>query len=306
MNVALYLRYSSGSQTEQSIEGQERVCTDYCARENHKIISIYIDRATSASKDTDKRHEFLRMIEDSGKGRFDAVVVYKLDRFARNRYDFAIYKSKLKKNNVEILSATEPISRDPEGILLESMLEGMAEYYSAELSQKVSRGIYQSALKGNFFGGTCPLGYKIENKKYVIDPARAPYVKEIFSRYASGETMKQIIDYMNASGIRTAIGNEWSRNSLRKMLVNEKYIGTYRYKDICLEDAIPAIIDKETFATVAERMRENKSNPARGKASVLYLLSNKLICGHCGAKMTGETGTNSKGMKIPLLHLRSP
>lgn len=139
--ACLYLRYSSSNQTEQSIEGQMHVCQDFCKRHNIRIVEMYIDRATSASKDIEKRVEFLKMIKDSEKGNFDAVIVYKLDRFARSRYDSATYKYRLKRNGVQLVSATENITQDPEGIILESVLEGMAEFYSAELSQKINRGM---------------------------------------------------------------------------------------------------------------------------------------------------------------------
>ena len=162
--VALYVRYSSANQTEQSIEGQIRVCTDFCQRHGFRIVEIYADRATSASKDIEKRVEFLRMIKDSEKKNFQAVIVYKLDRFARSRYDSANYKYRLRKNGVQLISATENISNDPEGIILESVLEGMAEFYSAELSQKINRGMKESAYKHNSIGGVIPLGYKSEGK----------------------------------------------------------------------------------------------------------------------------------------------
>ena len=139
--ACLYLRYSSSNQTEQSIEGQMHVCQDFCKRHNIRIVEMYIDRATSASKDIEKRVEFLKMIKDSEKGNFNAVIVYKLDRFARSRYDSATYKYRLKRNGVQLISATENITQDPEGIILESVLEGMAEFYSAELSQKINRGM---------------------------------------------------------------------------------------------------------------------------------------------------------------------
>ena len=116
--AALYVRYSSANQTEQSIEGQVRVCTEFCQRQGIPILETYADRATSASKDIEKRTEFLRMIKDSEKHPWDAVIVYKLDRFARNRYDSANYKYRLKKNGVQLISATENISQDPEGIIL--------------------------------------------------------------------------------------------------------------------------------------------------------------------------------------------
>ena len=147
--ACLYLRYSSSNQTEQSIEGQMHVCQDFCKRHNIRIVEMYIDRATSASKDIEKRVEFLKMIKDSEKGNFNAVIVYKLDRFARSRYDSATYKYRLKRNGVQLISATENITQDPEGIILESVLEGMAEFYSAELSQKINRGMRESAMKHN-------------------------------------------------------------------------------------------------------------------------------------------------------------
>ena len=103
--ACLYVRFSSHNQTEQSIEGQTRVCRDFCKRHNIRIVEIYADRATSASKDIEKRVQFLKMIKDSEKGLFDAVIVYKLDRFARSRYDSATYKYRLKRNGVQLISA---------------------------------------------------------------------------------------------------------------------------------------------------------------------------------------------------------
>ena len=143
--VVIYARFSSHSQTEQSIEGQLRECYEYAKRQDLLVVAEYIDRALTGT--TDKRPEFLRMIEDSKKKTFDYVLVYQLDRFARNRYDSANYKAKLKKNGVRVLSAKENITEDASGILIEGVLESMAEYYSAELSQKVKRGIRESYEK---------------------------------------------------------------------------------------------------------------------------------------------------------------
>lgn len=135
MNLVIYARFSSHSQNEQSIESQLKVCYEFAKQKGYKIIAEYIDRAISG-KEAENRLEFQRMISDSAKRQFEGVLVYQLDRFARNRYDSAIYKSKLKKNGVRVLSAKENISDDG-GILMEAVLEGMAEYYSAELSQKI-------------------------------------------------------------------------------------------------------------------------------------------------------------------------
>lgn len=174
--VCLYARYSSHNQTEQSIKGQVHVCKDFCNRHGFTITDVYIDRATSASHDIEKRTNFLKMISDSGKGKFQAIVVYKLDRFARSRYDSATYKYRLKKNGVSLISATENITDTPEGIILESVLEGMAEFYSAELSQKIRRGMNESAHKHKAVGDVVPLGYKLVDKEYVIDEKTAPWV----------------------------------------------------------------------------------------------------------------------------------
>ena len=193
MNAVIYARYSSDSQREESIEGQLRECHEYAEKKGITIVQEYIDRALSASKDTEKRLDFQRMIRDSAKRQFEIVLVWKLDRFARDRYDSAHYKNILKKNGVKVLSATEPISEGPEGIILEAMLEGMAEYYSAELSQKIHRGQKENALKCVNNGGAIPLGYKLGNdQKLEIDPVAAPIVQEIFRRYAEGETIREI------------------------------------------------------------------------------------------------------------------
>lgn len=295
MNVVLYLRYSSDKQNEQSIEGQQRVCQSYCERNDMNIIDVYIDRALSASKHTEKREDFQRMIKDSDRKRFEAVVVYKLDRFARDRYDSAVYKAKLKKNGVRVISATENISDSPEGIILESVLEGMAEFYSKELAQKVTRGMNETALKCNSCGGIIPLGYKIENKKFVIDPATAPIVVEAFERYANGETVSEICNDFNARGLRSAKGAAFNKNSFRNMFRNERYIGIYKYKDIKTEGGIPAIISRELFEKVQEKIKRNAKAPAKSKAKVEYLLSQKLYCGHCGSLMTGDCGTGQGG-----------
>ena len=158
--IVIYARYSSDRQTEQSIEGQLRVCHEYAERNDYVVVHEYIDRALSGT--TDRRPAFLQMIEDSKKKEFEYVLVYQLDRFARNRYDSANYKMKLKKNGVRVLSARENISDDASGILMESVLEGMAEYYSVELSQKVKRGVRESLIKGYTQADRSPMATRLK------------------------------------------------------------------------------------------------------------------------------------------------
>lgn len=221
MKGVIYARYSSDNQREESIEGQIRENMAYAERNGIEIVGTYIDRAYSAR--TDKRPDFLRMIKDSAKRKFDVVIVWKLDRFSRNRYDSAKYKAALKKNDVRVISATEPISEDPTGILVEGILEANAEYYSADLAEKVNRGLTENALKCIFNGGTIPYGFCIdEEQRYQIDPVQAPVVQEMFLRYAGGETMTEIVEDLNARGLRTAAGNRFNKNSLtRSMLVGD-------------------------------------------------------------------------------------
>ena len=291
MNAVIYARYSSDNQREESIEGQLRECKAFAEKNDITILSAYIDRALSAK--TDNHPEFQRMIKDSGRNLFDAIIVWKLDRFARNRYDSAYYKSVLRKNGVKVISATETISQGSEGILLESMLEGMAEYYSAELAEKVVRGMTENALKCKFNGGTLPVGYTIDSEQHFqIDPLVAPAVLDAFTQYADGATMKEVTDRLNFKGIRTKMNKPMSINSVTRMLKNRRYIGEYRYRDVFEPNGVPAIVPMELFERVQEKMQKNKKAPARHKAEDDYLLTTKLFCGKCKSFLVGESGTS--------------
>ena len=295
MNAVIYARYSSDSQREESIEGQIRECTDYAVKNGITIVSSYIDRALSAR--TADRPEFQRLIADSEKRMFDAVLVWKLDRFSRDRYDSALYKHLLRKNGVKVISAKENISEGPEGIILEAMLEGYAEYYSAELSQKIRRGQQENALKCKSNGGVIPFGYRIDPKErsFVIDPEEAPIVREIFSRYAAGEPMADIVESLNERGVQSHDGKDFRISVMGFMLKNRKYIGEYKYADVIVPGGMPAIIDDELFERVQKRMKVNHRAPARAKAKEEYLLTTKLFCGSCGNTMVGESGHSRSG-----------
>ena len=295
MKAVIYARYSSDNQREESIEGQLRECTAFAQKNDITILRHYIDRAYSAK--TDNRPEFQNMIKDSAKHLFDMVIVWKLDRFSRNRYDSARYKTLLKRNGVKVVSATEVISEGAEGIILESVLEGFAEYYSADLAEKVSRGMTENALKGKFNGGNKPIGYVIDSEQHFqIDPLTAPFVREAFQRYAEGATMKELVDYLTENGIRNTYGKPLNFNSIQRLLNNRRYIGEYSFRDVVLPDGIPAIVPKDLFDRVQEKMAKNKKAPARHKAEDDYLLTTKLFCGYCGAYLCGESGTSRDGI----------
>ena len=293
MNVVIYARYSSASQSEQSIEGQINACKIFAQKEGFTIIQEYVDRAISATS-ADKRPAFLRMITHSEHKQFSAISVYQLDRFARNRYDSAIYKTKLKKNGVRVLSARENITDDASGILMETILEGMAEYYSKELSQKVLRGMELNVRKGLSIGGTLTFGYKLVDKHFVIDENKANIVRYVFNQYLLGKMQVEIREDLIAKGVKTDKNNSFSITSIHLMLTNKKYCGTLTFGDIQVEDVIPCIIDNNIFLQVNKLLSSQKKAPNRIKTpDAYYLLTTKLNCGGCGSPMTGFSGTSA-------------
>lgn len=293
MKAVIYARYSSHNQREESIEGQLRECHEFAQKNGFSVVDEYCDRAISGK--TDNRPMFQKLIKDSEKGHFDAVIMYTLDRFARNRYDSAIYKAKLKKNGVRVFYAKQPMPDTPEGIILESVLEGYAEYYSENLARSIKRGLKENALHGIYMSSP-PLGYVIgKDRKLEIDPTSSKAVIEIFNQYAEGKSMAEIIVWLNEKGYKTSRGNAFNKNSLQRILRNDKYIGVYRYDDVVIEDAIPPIIDKALFEKVQATFKHNYAARARKKAQEDYLLSTKLFCGHCGSPMIGESGTSKSG-----------
>ena len=294
MNIVIYARYSSHAQTEQSIEGQLQTCHEYASANGHIVVGEYIDRAQTGTNDS--RIEFQRMIIDSDKHTFDAVLVYQLDRFARNRYDSAINKAKLKRNGVRVISARENISDDASGILVEGVLESMAEYFSAELSQKTKRGMNLNAQKCLSNGSNPGLGFMVDaERRFHIEPIGAAIVQEIFKTYASGIIVADIVRDLNERKIKTSLGKAFNKNSLHRMLRNRRYIGYYVYKGVETPGGMPRIIEDELFERVQRMLDRNMKAPARTRGIGEYLLTTKLFCGHCKEMMVGYGGTGKSG-----------
>ena len=288
--AVIYARYSSDSQTEQSIEGQLRVCEEYAQKNNILILDTYIDRAMTGTNDN--RPDFQRMIKDSSRKEWNYVICYKFDRFSRNKYETAIHKKALKDNGVKVVSATEFVPDTPEGIIFESMLEGYAEYYSAELSQKIRRGNNESRRKGNLTGGKIPYGYKNVDKKAVIIPEEADIVRYIYERYSIGVYVKDIISELNEKGLLHK-GKPFVPNTVYSMLGNERYSGIYRHNGEVFDNIYPQIVPPETFEKVRAKVNANKF----GKRSehITYLLKDKIKCGYCGKSIIGDNGTAHNG-----------
>lgn len=301
MKAVIYARYSPGpNQTDKSIEGQIRECTQFAQQNDIVIVGTYADHKKTGRNDN--RAEFQRMLRDSARGLFDAVIVWKIDRFGRNREEIAINKVKLRKNGVRVMYAKEHIPDGPEGIILESTLEGLAEYYSANLSQNIMRGMREVAMKGQSTGGGGrSLGYYVDqDKHFQIDEHGAQIVRQIFEMYSSGKQASEIIKELNSKGLKTANGKPFNHNSIARILSNRRYIGEYRWHDIFIPDGMPRIIDDETFEKVQKRLEKNKKAPARkiqAGSEEEFLLTTKLFCGHCGETMIGDSGTSKGGQR---------
>ena len=296
MRAYIYGRYSSHAQKDTSIEQQFAEIYDYCDRAGIRIVGEYADRHLSGTND--RRPDFQRMMKDAAKGRVQLIVCWKVDRFARNRYDSAMYKARLKKYGIRVVYAKESIPDGPEGILLESVLEGSAEYYSANLSQNIKRGMKANALECKVNNGNLPLGYcKGPDGRFAIDPAGAEIVRDVFAMYIDGMSPTEICAVLNSRGLRTSRGARFNKNSLRVMLRNERYIGVYEYGDVRIEGGVPAIIQKETFDMAQEIIAKNARAPAASWSNVDYLLTGRLFCGKCGGAMVGESGTSKTGAK---------
>lgn len=291
-NAVIYARYSSHNQTEMSIEGQIAECRRYAEEHDLLIVKEYIDRAQSAT--TDKRPNFQRMIEDSHYGSFDIILVYQFDRFARNVNDSGYYRKILADNGVSLVSAMEHISSDSSGIITQGMIDTMNQWYSAQLSEKVNRGMRQRAAQCKYNGGPLAFGYATdEDGYYILDPIAAPIVKEIFERYVVGENCKDIMQDLNDRGIKTRNGKPFGKNSLQNILRNERYKGIYIYADMRFPDGIPRIISDELFEEVQAILGEKKRG--HRPATEDYILSGKLYCGHCKDQMSGTSGTSKTG-----------
>lgn len=294
--AVIYARYSSAQQRDASIEQQVKVCQKYAADNGLTVLRVYDDHAMTGTNDN--RPMFQQMIRDSASGAFSFVIVYSLDRFSRDRYDSAIHKHTLKERGVKVLSAVENIQDNPTGVLMESILEGFAEYYSKELAQKVRRGIRSNAEKAMVVA-QLPLGYRRgADGKFEIVPEEAEVVREIFRRVADGDQLSEIYTDLNARGIRTKKGHAFGKNSFQGLLHNEKYIGIFRYDDIVLTDAVPPIVDEATFRRVQERYSgaSHQYHPQkRVNQNGSYLLTGKLYCGHCKGPMVGTSGTGKHG-----------
>ena len=288
--AVIYARYSSDSQSEQSIEGQIRVCKQFAEKNDIVIVDTYIDRAMTGTNDN--RVAFQKMLKDSANKQFSVVLVYKLDRFARNKYESVVNKKTLLDNGVKLVSAMENIPDTPEGTLMEALLEGFNQYFSEELRQKVNRGLKESWLKGNATGGSHIFGYDIVNKKYVINEYEANIVNMVFTQYSQGYKARAIAQNLNEQGFHRNKGQAFNEKYILYILHNSRYTGLVNYQGVVYDKIFPRIISDELWQMVDSINQENKISPSRKKEIYDYILSGKLVCGFCKHRMIGVSGTS--------------
>ena len=300
INVVAYARFSSDNQRTESIDAQIRAICDYCDKNGYNLVKIYKDEAISGTS-TEDREQFIQMINDSKDKGFNYVVVHKFDRFARNRYDHALYEKKLEDNGVKLLSVMEQLNDSPESVILKSVLTGMNEYYSLNLAREVRKGQKENALKCVHNGGIPPLGYDLnDDNTYKINEEEAKSVKLIYKMYLDGRGYATIADELNALGFTNKLGKSFKKTSIRDTLLNEKYTGTFIFgkkdkkgkltgKELRVEHGIPAIISKEVFEQVQFKIknRQHRKTSGRSTAKSTYLLTGLCICGECGGTFSG-------------------
>ena len=304
-NAVIYARYSSQGQNEQSIEGQIRICTEYAESQGYTVVRVYTDKARSGTND--HRPDFQKMIADAESGAFEQIIVYKFDRFARNRVDSIMYKAQLKKRyGIRVVSATEPVSDDEGGEFYEMFLEWNDEKYSQRLSKRVHDGLDTSVKNGTYCGGYLIYGYKLidtdkrGNKgiihRVAIDEEQAEIVRFIFTEYAHGTPKKEIADELNKRHVLYK-GKPFTYRTFENRLSNRKYTGDCMHGKRVCTNTYPAIIDKATFAAVQKRLEKNKILAGANSAVEPYILTGKAFCGFCGDSMTAGGGTSHTGAK---------
>ncbi len=303
--AVIYARYSSQGQNEQSIEGQIRICTEFAENNGYTVVKIYTDKARSGMND--HRPDFQKMIADADSGAFEQIIVYKFDRFARNRVDSIMYKAQLKKKfGIRVVSATEPVSDDEGGEFYEMFLEWNDEKYSQRLSKRVHDGLDTSVKNGTYCGGKLIYGYKLidtdkrGNKgiihRIAIDEEQAEVVRYIFEEYAKGTPKKEIADELNRRHVLYR-GKPFKFRTFENWLSNPKYTGECMHGKRISTNTYPQIIDKATFAAVQKRLEKNKILAGANSAVEPYILTGKAFCGYCGGSMTAGGGTSHTGAK---------
>lgn len=284
MKTALYMRMSTDKQ-ENSIASQKEVLERYAKMHHMKIVHEYVDEGISG-RAAEKRPAFMQMIEDSDKDMFEAVLVYDSSRFARNLEESIVYKSALKKNNVELISATEPTLDEDSALITDAMLGALNEMYSRKLSKAVKRGMVYNAQNGNYQVPP-PFGYKKEKGVMTIIDSEAEVIKKIYSLFIERPSWHSVAVRINATGRTTRKGAFWGSRDIKRILTNPAYIGYVTYAGETYKGNHSPIIDNGTYEKVQKLISEKPpTHKARPEMLYKHWLSGILKCGHCGHAMS--------------------
>lgn len=304
LRAAVYVRYSSENQRDgYSIEYQLDECKKYIKEQQYEFLKAYVDEAVSG-KSTNNRNAFFDLLSDVKNGLYDVVIVYKYSRFARNLLEATLYRQQIEKAGAKLISAMERIDDStPEGRMMRNIIMTMDEYYSDNLSTFVLSSMYTAAKSGKFLGGKYPYGFTVdENNKFIENKAEADIVRRIFDLRLAGMLPADIVRTLHADGLRSRTGKRFTRSFISKMLSNERYIGTYKYKvsgydPIIIENAFDGLVSLDKWEAVQELIKSEKRAPyvkARVRQRV-YPLVGKIYCGQCGEPFRG----NGKRLKNP-------
>lgn len=310
--VAIYARVSSDKQdTDLSISAQLRALREYAERNKYQVIREFVDEAETGR--TTARPAFREMISLSRRLQkpFETILVWKYSRFARSREDSIVHKAMLRKNGIQVVSINEPFDDTPTGRLLEAIIESLDEFYSDNLGEEVTRGMRESASRGFYLSARAPYGYRKvkvpdgakERTKLEIEPYQVHVVTSLFDGVLQGKGLTEITKELNSKGIRAPRGQKWGKTSVRIILANEIYTGTYVWgqnnkrelEPISIENAFPAIVSSETFDEVQQKLKERapvRVHPKRTASR--FLLSGLARCGHCGKALIGADAKSGK------------
>ena len=309
--AAAYLRVSTEKQDEYSLDSQLKLIRDYAAGHDFIVPDefVFTDDGISG-RSAKKRPAFTRMIAlAKEKDRpFEAILVWKFSRFARNQEESIVYKSMLSRSGVEVISVSEPLADGPFGSLIERIMEWMDEYYSIRLSGEVKRGMEEKISRGEA-AYSPPFGYKVDGKRFAPEPAQAEIVRRVFRDYLSGVGMLTLARQLAAEGVRTKFGNAPDNRFVEYMLRNPTYIGKLRWShdgrgqyerssdpnEACYltDGQHEPIIDQELWDAVQEKLDGNAKGRvkyARKDQPVDYMLKGLVRCSCCNSTLVYSGG----------------
>lgn len=314
--AVIYVRYSTTHQKAESAEAQIKICEEWAAKNGVQVIYIYKDLGFTGTS-TEKRNEFNKMIKDSEKGMFDLILVHKIDRFSRSIEDFYSNKKRLNDNGVDIIAVDSPLNDHPLSSVMESLLISMAEIFSNNLSNELQVKMKEHSLSGKYLGGSIPFGFELSttedeitgkvHKRLVVNEVEANTVKYIFELYKNGFGMGRIMSILKSEGYRTRNGKNFSRNAIKRILRDMKYIGYYTYgmntsrpekrKDpnfspVLIENYYPRIVEKDVWDAVQEIVNSNVKISKSRVAKNTYNLTGLIKCKCCGKSFSGVSTQN--------------